>query len=65
VKPVLFTGPVRATGIDSLSAERCVEAFNGAHAKEPNGPMLSGSDPGPQSMPNFINSWLMELGLTT
>ena len=65
MKPVLFTGPVRAAGIDSLSAERCVEAFNGAHSKEPNGPMLSGNAHRTQPMLNFINGWLIELGLTT
>ena len=51
--------------IDSLSAEICVGAFNGAHVKEPNGSMLGGSAPGTQSMLNFIDRWLMELGLTT
>ena len=65
MKPVLLTEPVRATGMDSLSAQSCVEAFNGAHVKEPNGPMSSGSAPGTQSMLNLIDRWLMELGLTT
>lgn len=65
MKTVLPTEPVRATGIDSLSAESCVEAFNGVHAEEPNGPMLSSNAHGTQSMLNFIHRWLMELGLAT
>jgi hypothetical protein len=66
VKPLLAPRPVRALGIDASSVERDAEAFNGPQAeRERNGLAFSRASAVTQLMLDFIDRWLMELGLTT